>query len=125
MRTRLKILLCIALLAGMESASAAPEIKLGAPESYCVTYCYIRVPFTIPNYGATHKIGRVFCDFDVEVTAKLPVYGGETKTKSIQASPIGVFKSDAETAVGDVEISTGVIKDYLIGTKVKSVHCHF
>lgn len=107
------------------AANAAPEIKLGTPESYCVTYCYVRVPFTIPSFGATHKIGRVFCDFDIDISAKLPVYNGETRTKNVKTSTIGVFKTEKETAEGDVEISTGIIKDYLKGTKVNSVSCHF
>lgn len=114
---------CALFLSGI--ANAAPEIKLGTPESYCVTYCYIRVPFTIPNFGATHKIGRIFCDFDVDISAKLPVYDGETRTKNMKTSAIGVFKTEKETAEGDVEISTGMIKDYLKSTKVNSISCHF
>lgn len=107
------------------AAYAAPEIKLGTPESYCVTYCYVRVPFTIPNFGATHKIGRVFCDFDIDISAKLPVYNGETRTKNVKTSTIGVFKTEKETAEGDVEMSTGIIKDYLKATKVNNISCHF
>lgn len=118
------LLTCSLLLAGEHTAIAAPEIKLGATENYCVTYCYIRVPFTISGYGARHKIGRVFCDFDVDIAAKLPVYGGETRTKKLQTSTIGVFKSDAEPAVGDVEISTGVIKNYFMGAKINNINCH-
>ena len=112
------------LLVGAEVANAAPVIELGKPDNYCVVYCYIRVPFTITNYEATNKIGRVFCDFDAEVTAQLPIYNGEARTKNIQASPIGVFKSDAGKATGDVEMSTGIVKKYFVGAKVKSVHCH-
>ena len=105
-------------------ANAAPVIELGTPDSYCVVYCYIRVPFTITNYDVEHKIGRVFCDFDADVTAKLPIYNGEARTKNMQASPIGVFKNDTGKVIGDVEMSTGIIKKYFVGAKVKSVHCH-
>ena len=122
--TRWKLFLWVLLLAGEGSAVAAPEIKLGSPENYCVTYCYVRVPFTIPNYGVRHKIGRIFCDFDVDVVAKLPIYNGETRTKDMQTSVIGVFKSEKETAKGDVEFATGVIKDYFIDAKLKSLKCH-
>jgi len=124
MPTSLKIMLWVLLLAGGGAANAAPVIELGTPDNYCVVYCYIRVPFTVTNYDATHKIGRIFCDFDTEVTAKLPIYNGEARTKNIQASPIGVFKNDTGKATGDVEMSTGIVKKYFVGAKVKSVHCH-
>jgi len=124
MPTSLKILLWILVLVGEGVANAAPVIELGTPINYCVVYCYIRVPFTITNYDVAHKIGRVFCDFDTEVTAQLPIYNGETKTKSMQASPIGVFKNETGKVTGDVEMSTGIIKKYFVDAKVKSVHCH-
>jgi len=124
MPTRLKILLWIVLLAVADAAHAAPVIELGTPNNYCVVYCYIRVPFTISNYDTSHKMGRVFCEFDAEVMAKLPVYNGETRTKGLQASPIGVFKNETGTATGDVEMSTGILKQYFVGAKVKSVRCH-
>lgn len=119
-----KLFLWMLLLVGEGSAVAAPEIKLGVPENYCVTYCYVRIPFTIPNYGARHKIGRIFCEFDIDVAAKLPIYNGETRTKGMQSSVIGVFKSETETAVGDVEFATGVIKNYFMGAELKSIKCH-
>lgn len=124
MSTCLKVLLWILLLAGGRAANAAPVIELGIPDNYCVVYCYIRVPFTITNYDTTHKMGRVFCDFDAEVTAELPVYNGEARTKNIQASLIGVFKNNTGTATGDVEMNTGINKKYFVGAKVKSVRCH-
>jgi hypothetical protein len=128
MSARLKIVLWVLLLAGGTGANAAPSttpvIELGTPNNYCVVYCYIRVPFTITNYDVTHKMGRIFCEFDAEVTARLPVYNGEARTKSIQASPIGVFKNEAGKATGDVEMSTGIIKKYFEGAKVKNLHCH-
>jgi len=120
----LKILLWILLLVGEGAANAAPSIELGTPNNYCVVYCYIRVPFTIVNYDVTHKIGRVFCDFDAEVTAQLPIYNGEARTKGIQASSIGVFKNDTGKTTGDVELSTGILKKYFVGANVKSIHCH-
>lgn len=123
MPTSLKILLWALLLVSANVTNAAPVIELGKPDNYCVVYCYIRVPFTITNYDA-NKIGRVFCDFDAEVTAQLPIYNGETRTKNIQASPIGVFKSDAGKVTGDVEMSTGIVKKYFVGAKVKNIRCH-
>ena len=120
----MKIFLWILLFFGVGVANAAPTIELGAPDNYCVVYCYIRVPFTIANYDTSHKMGRVFCDFDAEVTARLPIYNGEARTKNMQASPIGVFKNDSGKATGDVEMSTGIIKQYFVGAKVKNVHCH-
>ena len=124
MSTSLKILLWVLLLTGEGIAYAVPTIELGTPANYCVVYCYIRVPFTIANYDVTPRMGRIFCDFDAEVTAELPIYNGEARTKNIQASPIGVFKNNAGTATGDVEMSTGIIKKYFVGAKVKSLHCH-
>lgn len=121
---QLKILLWALLLTGAGAANAAPTINLGEANNYCVTYCYIRVPFTIADYGATNKIGRVFCDFDADVTASLPVYGGEARTKNMQATSIGVFKADKETVKGDVEMNTGITNRYFVGAKLKSVHCH-
>ena len=122
---RLKTLLWGLLLTGSEAAGAAPVIEMGEPETYCVTYCYIRVPFTVTDYGPGERIGRVFCEFDAEVTAALPVYHGEKKTKGMRASPIGVFRSKDGAGIGDVEMSTGIIKNYFLGANVKSIHCHF
>ena len=118
------MLLWSLLLTGTE-AVGAPVIEMGEPENYCVTYCYIRVPFSVTNYGPGQKIGRVFCEFDAEVTATLPVYLGEARTRGMQASPIGVFKTSDGKGAGDVEMSTGVIKKYFVGAKTKSVRCHF
>ncbi len=120
----LRVLLWALLLTGEGAANATPVIEQGTPETYCVVYCYIRAPFTIANYDATHKIGRVFCDFDAEVTARLPIYNGETRTKNMQASVIGVFKNETGKATGDVEMSTGVIKKYFVSAKVNSIRCH-
>jgi hypothetical protein len=119
----LGVLLCL-LFVGAKVAAAAPAINLGTPENYCVTYCYVRVPFTVANLDPSRQIGRVFCEFDVEVTARLPVYNGEAKSKDLHASPIGVFRNDAGTGKGDVEMSTGIIKAYFLGAKVKSLNCH-
>jgi len=119
----LRIVLWVLFGFGALPANAAPAIELGAPGNYCVVYCYIRVPFTIADYALGHKIGRVFCDFDAEVSSRLPVYNGETRAKNIQATAIGVFKSDNGVATGDVEISTGIIKQYFVSAKVNSVHC--
>jgi hypothetical protein len=135
MTNRLKILLLalFGVVAGCSEHSAPQEVpvsnsgtvvEMGTPENYCVVYCYIRVPFTIAKYDVSHKIGRVFCDFDTEVTSRLPIYNGEARTKNLQATPIGVFKNEMGKATGDVEMSTGVIKQYFVSAKVKSVHCH-
>lgn len=125
MSTILKILLGVLLfLAKDGAANSAPVIELGTPNNYCVVYCYVRIPFTIANYEVMHKIGRVFCDFDIDVMAQLPIYNGEAKTKNMQASSIGVFKNETGKVSGDVEMSTGIIKKYFVDAKVKSVHCH-
>lgn len=120
----MKTSLWVLFLAGTSVANASPVIELGTPENDCVVYCYIRVPFTIANYGSTHKIGRIFCDLDADVTAKLPVYNGEARTKDVQASSIGVYKVSAGYATGDVEMNTGITKAYFVGAKVKSARCH-
>ena len=99
-------------------------VEMGTPENYCVVYCYIRIPFTIAQYDATHKTGRVFCDFDAEVTARLPIDKGVVRSKHIQGAPIGVFKNENGKATGNVELSTGIIKKYFVNAKVKNVHCH-
>jgi hypothetical protein len=124
MKSTIQILLWALLIMGADSAIAAPVVELGTPDNYCVVYCYIRVPFTITNYDASHKMGRVFCNFDAEVTAKLPIYNGEARTKSMQASTIGVFKNETGKVTGDVEMSTGIIKQYFVGAKINSIHCH-
>ena len=120
----LKWLLWSLLLSASAAKAAVPAIEMGKPETYCVVYCYIRAPFSITNYGPGQKVGRVFCDFDAEVTAALPVYKGETKTKGLQASSIGVFRAQDGVGHGDVEISTGVIKNYFLNAKTKSIRCH-
>jgi hypothetical protein len=106
------------------AAGDAPAIALGKPESYCVTYCYVRMLFTVANYDPAHKMGRIFCDLDADVTARLPVYNGEARTKDVQAEVIGVFKNDAGGAKGDVEMNTGIAVKYFIGAKLKSANCH-
>jgi hypothetical protein len=123
----LKFCLGIFLAAGAGMAyavGAAPAITLGQAESYCVTVCYVRVPFTVANYDPARKTGRVFCDLEADVTARLPVYNGEAKTRSVQASSIGVFKNDVGGGKGDVEMSTGIMDKYFIGAKLKSANCH-
>ena len=119
------IMLACVLLANAGRAEASPEIIMGTPENYCVTYCYIRVPFQVTNFDPTHRTGRLFCDLEAEVSARLPVNAGEVKTKYLQASPIGVFAIKNGTYMGDVEMDTGVIKNYFVDAKIKSVHCHF
>lgn len=113
------LLACVA-----NAAVAAPAVVMGKPETYCVTYCYIRIPFTVTGYDPAHKIGRVFCDLKAEVTSKLPVYNGEARSRDVDADPIGVFKNDEKGGVGDVEMSTGVIVKYFVGAKLKSAACH-
>ena len=121
----LPTLLCGLLFTVSGNAGAAPTLEMGKPENYCVVYCYIRVPFTVKDYGGSgQKIGRVFCDFDVDVTAALPVYQGETRTKSIKTSTIGVFKTLDGKGQGDAEINTGIIKNYFINGKANSIRCH-
>lgn len=122
---RSSTLLALVLLFNAGLAQAAPELKLGEPENYCVTYCYIREPFEVIGYDANRRIGRIFCEFEAEISAKLPVHQGEIKTKYLKASPIGVFTNKNGSSIGDVEIDTGVIKNYLIDAKLKRIECHF
>ncbi len=112
------------LLACVALAEAAPEVILGTPENYCVTYCYIRIPFQVTDFDPAHRTGRIFCEFEAEVSAKLPVHAGEVKTKYVQASPIGVFSNKDGAGIGDVEMDTGIIKDYFVDAKIKHVSCH-
>jgi hypothetical protein len=119
-----KILQGLVLLANASLVEAAPEIIMGTPENYCVTYCYIRIPFQVTNFDPAHRTGRLFCDLEAEVSAKLPVNGGEVKAKYLQASPIGVFANKNGAYIGDVEMDTGVIKAYFVDAKIKSVRCH-
>jgi hypothetical protein len=107
------------------AAEAVPAIAMGKEGSYCVTYCYVRVSFAVANYDPARKIGRVFCDMAADVTARLPVYNGEAKTREVDASVIGVFKNDATGGAGDVEMTTGILSKYFIGAKLKSISCHF
>lgn len=112
------------LLANVGLAGAAPAVIMGTPENYCVTYCYIRIPFQVTGYDPNRRTGRLFCDLEAEVSARLPVNAGATQTKYMQASAIGVFTNKNGAAVGDVEMDTGVIKNYFVAAKIKSVHCH-
>ena len=121
----LKFCLWIWLAAGAATAhAAAPAVVMGKAENYCVTYCYIRIPFTIANYDPARKMGRVFCELEADVTARLPIYNGEAKTKGVQAEAIGVFKNDAGVAKGDVEMNTGIAVKYFVGAKLRSANCH-
>ncbi|MGC2456668.1 MAG: hypothetical protein WA435_01560 [Gallionellaceae bacterium] len=119
-----RVLLALMLLANAGLAGAAPVVIMGTPENYCVTYCYIRIPFQVTGYDPNRRTGRLFCDLEAEVRAKLPVNAGVVKAKLVQASPIGLFTNKNGAAVGDVEMDTGIIKDYFVDAKIKSVHCH-
>jgi len=61
------MLLGLWLLSGV--VQAAPVIKLGDADDYCVVFCYIRIPFTITHYDSTRNIGMLYCDVDAEATA--------------------------------------------------------
>lgn len=110
------------MMAGM--AYAAPTIILGTPENYCVVFCYIRVPFTITQYESTHESGRVFCDFDADVTSQLPIFNGEPRTKNMRASAIGIFTNTAGVFKGEAEMDTGIRKKYFVDAKLNSARCH-
>ena len=112
------------LLCAPALAAATPVVTLGTPASYCVVFCYMRVPFTISGLATPPKIGRVLCEVDAEVTARLPVYNGEPRSKDLHASPIGVFRSNADSVSGDVEIDTGIRKEYFVGARLKAATCH-
>lgn len=118
------ILLWTLFALGTGAAEASPTITLGAANNYCSVFCYIRVPFTITHYESTQRIGRIFCDFDAEVTSRLPVYNGEPRTKIMQASPIGVFAITPGEIKGFAEMETGIRKVYFVDGKIKSIHCH-
>jgi len=122
--SQFKILLTVllALCAGM--AEAAPTVTLGKDDNYCVVYCYVRVPFTITNLESTHHTGRIFCDLESVVTAKLPVYNGEARSKIVQASTIGVFAIAPGEIKGSVEMDTGIRKAYFVDGKIKNARCH-
>ncbi len=118
------MLMALMLLLVTGVAMASPEIVLGTPANYCVTYCYINFPFQVTNYDPAHRSGRIFCEIDAEVSTKLPVHAGEIKTKSLHASPIGVFYKKDGAAIGDVEMDTGVTQHFFMDAKVKSIQCH-
>ena len=125
--SKLKLLLPLLFMMAANGAAAggAPKIVLGDPENYCVTYCYLRIPFTVENWDPARKIGRVFCDLEADVTSKLPVYNGEARTRSVAMQSIGVFKSDAKGTMGDVELHTGIQPAYFVKAKLKKADCHF
>ena len=104
--------------------AAAPVVSLGTPVSYCVVYCYIKVPFTVGGLATPPRTGRVLCEMDAAVTARLPVYNREARSKDLHASPIGVFRSNANLVSGEVEIDTGIRKEYFVGARLKAATCH-
>jgi hypothetical protein len=121
---KLNILLFSLLALSAELAHAAPTITLGKADSYCVVLCYIRVPFTIANLESTQHTGRIICDLESAVTARLPVYNGETRTRIMQTTTIGVFAIAPGEIKGAVEMDTGIRKPYFVEGKVKSARCH-
>jgi len=119
-----RFLLSFVLFFSGTSINATPVIKLSEPENYCVVHCYLRNAFIIKNIKSGHRIGRIFCDFDVDVISRLPVYQGEAKKKTIIVSSIGVFKIENGTGIGDVEISTGINKGYFVNAILNKISCH-
>jgi hypothetical protein len=117
-----KILLWLLLMTG--TVHAAPLLTMGTSNNYCVTTCYIRIPFTITNYDSTRNIGMVYCDVDAEVTSVMPVYDGQIRTNNLRQSPIGVFKNASGEIKGDVEVDTGIRKKDFRDAKVKTASCH-
>src|SRR3569832_356099 len=119
-----KIILLWTLLVMSCGAEAAPVIALGIPENYCATFCYIKIPYTITGLESSHKIGRIFCDIEAEISSQLPVYKGETRVRLMQSSPIGVFKIVPGPIQGFTEMETGIRKVYFVGSHVRSTSCH-
>lgn len=117
-------LLSLLLLLISGAANAIPLVIVGKSDDYCVTFCYIRIAFTITNYESARKVGMIYCDVDAEVSAVLVANDGETRIKKIHESPIGVFKNVAGEINGAVEIDTGIRKLSFRSSKVKSASCH-
>jgi len=106
------------------AVQAAPDIKLGTADDYCVVFCYIRIPFTITHYDSTRNIGMLYCDVDAEATSIMVANNGEIRTKKMHESPIGVFKNTTGEIKGSVEFDTGIRKAHFKGSKVKAANCH-
>jgi hypothetical protein len=119
-----KIILLSMFLLMSGAAEAAPVIVLGTAENYCVTFCYIKIPYTITGLESTHKIGRIFCDIEAEISSQLPVYKGETRVRLMQSSPIGAFKITPGPIQGFAEMDTGIRKIYFVGSHVRTARCH-
>jgi hypothetical protein len=116
-----KILLWLVLMSG--TAHATPLLTMGTSDNYCVTTCYIRIPFTITHYESTRNIGMVYCDVDAEVTSISPD-DEQARTRNLQQSPIGVFKNASGEIKGEVEVDTGIRKKNFRDAKVKTASCH-
>jgi hypothetical protein len=119
-----KFLILLGLWFASGSVQAAPDIKLGTADDYCVVFCYIRIPFTITHYDSTRNIGMLYCDVDAEATAIMVANNGEIRTKKMHESPIGVFKNTAGEIKGAVEFDTGIRKLNFKGSRVKTASCH-
>jgi len=116
-----KILIWLLLMIG--TAHATPQLTMGTSDNYCVTTCYIRIPFTIINYESTRNIGMVYCDVDAEVASISPD-DGQPRTRNMRQSPIGVFKNARGEIKGEVEVDTGIRKKNFRDAKVKTASCH-
>ena len=108
---------------GCGAADAAPEIALGKPAEYCITHCYLSIPFSVSGYASNRQSGMVFCDIEAEAAGALPVYGGETRARVVTGSSVGVFKNINGAYQGNVELDTGILKPYFKWAKLKSAHC--
>lgn len=116
-------LLCLTLMS-VAAKAETPVITLGTAETYCVVYCYVKVPFTITHFQSAQKMGRVLCEFDAEVRARLPVYNGEMRSKIVHASPTGIFKNTAGVFSGEAEMDTGIRKEHFVSARLKNASCH-
>ncbi len=116
--------IAVLLLLMMGTVNAAPLVSTGNPDDYCVSQCYIRIPFTIANYESGRKVGMVYCDVDAEVTYVSVADDGQIRTRKMHGSPIGVFKNAVGEINGAVEIDTGISKSNFRSSKVTSVSCH-
>ncbi len=119
-----KLLLPCLLYFPLPALADTPVVSMGTAETYCVVHCYLKVPFTITHFQSAQKMGRVLCELDAQVSARLPVYNGELRSKMVHASPTGVFKNTNGVFSGEVEMDTGIRKEHFDSAHLKSASCH-
>lgn len=119
-----KFALLCSLCLPLSALAETPVVTLGKAEAYCVVYCYLKVPFTITHFQSNQKMGRVLCEFDAEVRARLPVYNGELRSKLVHGSPTGIFRNLGGRFSGEAEMDTGIRMEHFDSAHLKSATCH-